>query len=886
MAIKLYYNKTTYQLIGIDDNSESLVVGDDGGKELQFYFGTGASVGAFVNDATIPLNYLGRAVFKRADDESSNEIYLTPVLGTGGGYFKLILTGWFTDVEGNLEITTRLKVSDGAGGYVVDAFSVATLPIEPGFAPTDDTITDAQYEALQDAVDSIIDGTTDIAYDNATSGLTAETIKDAIDELDGIKDDILDGTQEFTKVTLSDGLGNTEDITYASKVALDVEVARLETANMVKSIVRTGTHLFTLTFYDGTTSNILTLEELKAFIGEATQSLAGLMSATDKTELDTLVALFDSDADDVVNTIAEILAIFEDYPEGVDLVTALAGKVDKTTTIAGVDLQNNITKEELKIALDIDDAETNITNLQNKDIEHEKDLIDHEQRIDSIEAITRKQDSDVATVDDDGLGIVHLGKDVAETAVTVKVDGLLLDSANRFNLVTGTVNGITYTVSGNQITLSGTASAETTLTLVTGLTATNKVYVNQDFISGTSTGVITLKNGATSLNAVYGTDYSGVVTLEGTTITLVIANGAVLTSLIYKFNINRVTVLISNKQYSPIYNTTFDLMTDEQIKAQMDLWVQDGTLPNDIMSVDMDKKITGVGKNLFDLYDRDVLINRFIASNGAIGESATNNVTGFIKVKPLTAYVKNDLNTAYWLFYDINKTLISVSSSATLTVTTPSNCYYLRTAIRNNTNYQLEAGSTATAYEPYRSTSMYLDTGGEVGYSFEGTRDSIEFRNGKAYFINRINDTQTGLRTTPIETPISVIGNVFSYPRGTFYIEDMVRRHGVYNAGITVDKPIKTLNEIYRLNDDGSSTKLAVSGATVAGNGLSFTHSSLSNGDFIWFDYYYRGTNIKGLTTVRYYGDKMIVADSVTGTVYKIIFTIASGVITVDKVAV
>ena len=43
------------------------------------------------------------------------------------------------------------------------------------------------------------------------------------------------------------------------------------------------------------------------------------------------------------------------YPEGVDLVTALAGKVDKTTTIAGLDLQNNITKEELQVALDVDD---------------------------------------------------------------------------------------------------------------------------------------------------------------------------------------------------------------------------------------------------------------------------------------------------------------------------------------------------------------------------------------------------------------------------------------------------------------------------------------------------------------------------------------------------
>ena len=46
------------------------------------------------------------------------------------------------------------------------------------------------------------------------------------------------------------------------------------------------------------------------------------------------MALFDADGDTIVNTIAEILAIFENYPEGADLVTALAGKVDKTSIVA------------------------------------------------------------------------------------------------------------------------------------------------------------------------------------------------------------------------------------------------------------------------------------------------------------------------------------------------------------------------------------------------------------------------------------------------------------------------------------------------------------------------------------------------------------------------
>ena len=62
-------------------------------------------------------------------------------------------------------------------------------------------------------------------------------------------------------------------------------------------------------------------------------------------------------------------------------------------------------------------------------------------------------------------------------------------------------------------------------------------------------------------------------------------------------------------------------MTDAEIKAQMDLWVANGTLPNDLMGVDFNKRFTSVGKNLFD---------------------KTKYATDYaykIKVKPSTAYV-------------------------------------------------------------------------------------------------------------------------------------------------------------------------------------------------------------------------------------------------------
>ena len=87
-------------------------------------------------------------------------------------------------------------------------------------------------------------------------------------------------------------------------------------------------------------------EDLVSTIGEATTSLSGLMSSTDKERLDTLVALLkDEDDNTIVDTITEVLSIFNQYPEGADLASALAEKANKnsdnnfstTQTITGND---------------------------------------------------------------------------------------------------------------------------------------------------------------------------------------------------------------------------------------------------------------------------------------------------------------------------------------------------------------------------------------------------------------------------------------------------------------------------------------------------------------------------------------------------------------------
>nr|MDA3806743.1 hypothetical protein [Thiomicrorhabdus sp.] len=139
------------------------------------------------------------------------------------------------------------------------------------------------------------------------------------------------------------------DITYVDAVgeALDIRVTTaesdiddLETDVALK--VYKSQSIMGIDFED----NITRTEVVNA-IGEATQILSGLMSVTDKTRLDALHALLgvDADADAVTNTINEVLAIFDQYPEGADLVSTLNGKVDK---IAGKQLSTNDLTDTLK----------------------------------------------------------------------------------------------------------------------------------------------------------------------------------------------------------------------------------------------------------------------------------------------------------------------------------------------------------------------------------------------------------------------------------------------------------------------------------------------------------------------------------------------------------
>lgn len=129
---------------------------------------------------------------------------------------------------------------------------------------------------------------------------------------------------------------------------------------------------------------------------------------------------------------------------------------------------------------------------------------------------------------------------------------------------------------------------------------------------------------------------------------------------------------------------------------------------------------------------------------------------------------------------------------------------------------------------------------------------------------------------------ISYGGVLNSAESGTVYHEPIVADAGVYGTNMPIlltDYPIETLEEII-VHNDGIDTYLDVSTAVIAGDGLSFTHPSLGNGDLVLFTYAYSKESTNGQMTATFFDSNVVKIDTVTGKAYKITDVVTSGVLT------
>ena len=119
--------------------------------------------------------------------------------------------------------------------------------------------------------------------------------------------------------------------------------------------------------------------------------------------------------------------------------------------------------------------------------------------------------------------------------------------------------------------------------------------------------------------------------------------------------------------------------------------------------------VGGAGKNVFGP-NTVPIIGKFINSAGGQGNADDWAISDYIAVLPNTQYFFNPNTTAgasaKAACYDSSKYFIGTSTgiftSGPITFTTPENCYYMRFSYRTSSyDIQLEAGGSATSYEPY-----------------------------------------------------------------------------------------------------------------------------------------------------------------------------------------
>jgi hypothetical protein len=141
------------------------------------------------------------------------------------------------------------------------------------------------------------------------------------------------------------------------------------------------------------------------------------------------------------------------------------------------------------------------------------------------------------------------------------------------------------------------------------------------------------------------------------------------------------------------------------------------------------------GKNLFNLADPEVVLNQYIEPDGSFHALNGFNTSGYIPVLAGVTYTPSEKQ--HLVYYDAAQVRLSgeAASRASATFTTPAGCAYVRGTISSLSAFQLEVGSSATAYQPYQlqmpslQTRPYLDQA-----AAETSRMASAVRTGKNLF--------------------------------------------------------------------------------------------------------------------------------------------------------
>ena len=129
----------------------------------------------------------------------------------------------------------------------------------------------------------------------------------------------------------------------------------------------------------------------------------------------------------------------------------------------------------------------------------------------------------------------------------------------------------------------------------------------------------------------------------------------------------------------------------------------------------VDSKADGfVGKNLFNPNESGVLVGYYVSPTTGLPVAAAGfRISGYIPVAASTAYAVSSGRQVAW--YDSSYVFISgvgIGTAAPATATSPAGSAYLRVSISDGdlAAYQVEIGSSSTAYEAYATTAKLSDS--------------------------------------------------------------------------------------------------------------------------------------------------------------------------------
>lgn len=154
----------------------------------------------------------------------------------------------------------------------------------------------------------------------------------------------------------------------------------------------------------------------------------------------------------------------------------------------------------------------------------------------------------------------------------------------------------------------------------------------------------------------------------------------------------------------------------------------------------VDVKVTG--KNLF---NKNNVVDGYLLEDGTVGGGTAYKTSDYIPISPNTNYYKTRTGSPRSKYYDINKQPLNTTTYQDIdigtqagTFITPANAYYVRLSIYPQTislnDVQLEQGSIATSYEPYKESIVPIPLNGNfIGGIGDNLDELIVDKFGKCY---------------------------------------------------------------------------------------------------------------------------------------------------------